>query len=77
MSTVFVAGGSGRVATELIKDLIADGHKVIAGSRHSDKIIKLAGVTAVNLDLHSSVDEIADLKIAWYGLITNRCNGRC
>ena len=61
MSTVFVAGGSGRVATELIKDLIADGHKVIAGSRHSDKIIKLAGVTAVNLDLHSSVDEIADL----------------
>ncbi|MBC7032114.1 NAD-dependent dehydratase, partial [Salmonella enterica subsp. enterica serovar Enteritidis] len=26
---IFVAGGSGRVATELIKDLVADGHTVI------------------------------------------------
>ena len=28
MSKVFVAGGSGRVATELIKDLIKDGNEV-------------------------------------------------
>ena len=27
MSKVFVAGGSGRVATELIKDLIKDGNE--------------------------------------------------
>jgi nucleoside-diphosphate-sugar epimerase len=29
---IFVAGGSGRVATELIKDLIADGNTVVAGA---------------------------------------------
>ena len=61
MSKVFVAGGSGRVATELIKNLVADGHKVIAGSRHPESIIKLDGVTPINLDLHASVEEIANL----------------
>lgn len=29
MSKVFIAGGSGRVATELIKDLIAAGNEVM------------------------------------------------
>ncbi|KAK8852830.1 hypothetical protein M9Y10_017822 [Tritrichomonas musculus] len=61
MNKIFVVGGSGRVATELIKDLAADGKKVIAGSRHPESIIKIDGVTSVKLDLHSSVDEIADL----------------
>ena len=61
MSKVFVAGGSGRVAAELIKNLVADGHKVIAGSRHPESIIKLDGVTPINLDLHASVEEIANL----------------
>lgn len=41
MSKVFVAGGSGRVATELIKDLIKDGNEVVAGSRNPEKIVKL------------------------------------
>lgn len=61
MCKVFVAGGSGRVATELIKDLVADGNQVIAGARHPEKIIELAGVTPVKLDLHSDVAKIASL----------------
>lgn len=32
---IFVVGGSGRVATELIKDLVEMGHTVVAGARHS------------------------------------------
>lgn len=59
MSKVFVFGGSGRVATELIKDLVADGNSVTTASRHPEKIISLANVKADKLDLHSSVDDIA------------------
>lgn len=61
MSKVFIAGGSGRVATELIKDLVKDGNEVVAGSRNPEKIIKLDGVSALKLDLHAEVDEIAKL----------------
>lgn len=61
MSKVFVAGGSGRVATELIKNLVADGKQVVAGTRHPEKVIELAGVTPVKLDLHSDVAKIASL----------------
>ena len=61
MSKVFVAGGSGRVATELIKDLVADGHQVIAGSRHPEKIVEMDGVTPVTLDLRGDVAKIASL----------------
>lgn len=57
---IFVVGGSGRVATELIKNLVADGHQVITGSRHPEKIIKLNNVTSIKLDLHDSVDQIAE-----------------
>ena len=58
---IFVAGGSGRVATELIKDLIADGNTVVAGARHEDHIIKLNNVKLVHMDLHASVDDLAKL----------------
>ncbi len=61
MKIVFVAGGSGRVATELIKDLVAAGNKVIAGARHPERIIKLNGVAPVKMDLHSGVDDLASL----------------
>ena len=61
MSKVFVAGGSGRVATELIKDLIKDGNEVVAGSRNPEKIVKLDGVSAVKFDLHAEVNEIANV----------------
>lgn len=51
---IFVAGGSGRVATELIKDLVADGNTVVAGAHHEDHIIKLDNVKAVHMDLQWS-----------------------
>lgn len=59
MAKIFVFGGSGRVATDLIKDLVADGNTVTAAARHPENIIKLDGVVADKLDLHADVDEIA------------------
>ena len=61
MSKVFVAGGSGRVATELIKNLVNDGNEVVAGARHPENVIKLDNVTPVELDLHAPVTDIAKL----------------
>ncbi|MCH3921587.1 NAD(P)H-binding protein [Limosilactobacillus sp.] len=61
MTKVFIAGGSGRVATELIKDLVATGNQVIAGARHPEKIVKMDGVAPVKMDLHGSVDDLASL----------------
>lgn len=61
MAQVFVVGGSGRVATALIHDLIGAGQQVVAGARHPEKIVKLAGVTPVKLDLHETVDQLAAL----------------
>lgn len=54
MKKVFVVGGSGRVATALIKDLVKQGNQVTAGARHPEKVVKLDNVTAVKLDLHDS-----------------------
>lgn len=59
MAKIFIFGGSGRVATDLIKDLVADGNIVTAAARHPENIIKLDGVTADKLDLHADVDDIA------------------
>ena len=59
MAKIFIFGGSGRVATDLIKDLVADGNTVTAAARHPENIIKLEGVTADKLDLHADVDNIA------------------
>lgn len=56
---IFVVGGSGRVATDLIRDLVKAGHTVTAGSRHPERIIKAENVIPVKLDLH---DELAELK---------------
>ncbi|MCW3779091.1 NAD(P)H-binding protein [Levilactobacillus namurensis] len=56
---VFIAGGNGRVATELIKDLVRNNFDVVAGARSPEKIIKMNGVTPIKLDLHASVAEIA------------------
>ena len=61
MKKVFVVGGSGRVATDLIKDLVATGNEVTAGARHPEKVIKLNHVTTVKLNLHDSVEKIAEL----------------
>lgn len=58
MAKIFIFGGSGRVATDLIKDLVADGNTVTAAARHPENIIKLNGVTSDKLDLHADVEDI-------------------
>lgn len=59
---VFVFGGSGRVATELIKDLVADGYDVKAVSRHPENIINLEHVSTAKLDLYkATVDEMVQM----------------
>ncbi|WP_035429845.1 NAD(P)H-binding protein [Lactobacillus paragasseri] len=58
MAKIFIFGGSGRVATDLIQDLVADGNTVTAAARHPENIIQLDGVTADKLDLHIDVDDI-------------------
>jgi len=58
---VFIAGGSGRVATAVIQELVNQGQQVYAGSRHKDAIVKLPGVTPLSLDLHASPSELAKL----------------
>ncbi len=35
---VFVAGASGRVGAQLVKDLVAQGHEVVAASRHPEAL---------------------------------------
>lgn len=57
---VFVAGGSGRVAAAVIAKLVEGGHEVWAGSRHVDAIPQTKGVHPVELDLHASVDKLAE-----------------
>lgn len=61
MTKVFVAGGSGRVATALIADLVAAGNDVVAAARHPEKITAGPHITTVGMDLHASVDELKDL----------------
>jgi nucleoside-diphosphate-sugar epimerase len=60
---VYVAGATGRVARELIKDLVAAGHDVIAAARVPAKIdIDPAiadHVSTVAMDLHASVSVLA------------------
>ncbi|MBA2914424.1 NAD(P)H-binding protein [Limosilactobacillus frumenti] len=61
MAKVFIAGGSGRVATALIKNLVKAGNEVVAGARHPENIISGQHITAVTLELHAPVDEIVHL----------------
>ena len=58
---IFLAGSTGRVATEVLKLLSAQGKKVIAGARRPAAVEKRPHVTAVKLDLHAPVDKLAEL----------------
>lgn len=60
MSKIFIFGGSGRVGTDLIKDLVADGEEVTAAARHPENIVDLAEIKKDKLDLHADVDQIAE-----------------
>lgn len=55
---IFVVGSTGRVAEHLIKDLVSDGHEVVAGARKIERVIELEHVTPVHFDLHDDVDEM-------------------
>ncbi|MGL9728332.1 NAD(P)H-binding protein [Enterococcus sp. DIV0756] len=57
---LFIAGATGRVGEELIKDLVEKGHTIYAGARRDEDIEISDSVTPVHLDLHGTVDEIAD-----------------
>lgn len=58
---IFVAGATGRVATELLKKLVLRGHSVTAGARRVSAVAEIAGVVAVKLDLHASVEDLTKL----------------
>ena len=58
---VFVVGSTGRVATELIKDLVKADIDVKAGARHPERVVKNEHVEAVKIELHDSVENIAKL----------------
>lgn len=58
---VFVAGATGRVGRLVIEELVAKGDPVVAGSRHPESIMENDQVESVAMDLHGSVDELADL----------------
>ena len=60
---IFVVGATGRVASELVKELVAKGHQVTAAARHPENVLLKDSpqVTAVKLDLHASKEELAAL----------------
>lgn len=67
---IFVVGSTGRVAENLIKDLVSDGHEVVAGARKIERVVELEHVTPVHFDLHDDVDEmtksIKDVDVVYF-----------
>lgn len=61
MKKILVIGGSGRVATQLIQNLVTDGNEVTAAARHPEKIVNHSHITAIKLDLHATVVQLASL----------------
>lgn len=57
---IFIAGATGRVGEALIKNLVAKGHFIYAGARHEETLQANNIVKPVHLDLHGSIDQIAE-----------------
>lgn len=49
--TYFVVGGSGGIGGEITRQLSAQGHRVLVGSRSAEKLGGLDGVTSIPLDV--------------------------
>ena len=56
---IFIAGGSGRVATETIRILAGQGHDIYAGARHEDHIVMGNHIYPQEVDRHAEVDALA------------------
>ena len=56
---VFVAGATGRVGRELVRNLVDIGHEVVAASRHAQETEWPDGVTPCAFDFHDGVDAMA------------------
>lgn len=57
---IFIVGSTGRVAEELIKELVEKGHQVSAAARRPDDVIKADRVHPVDFDLSLPVAEMAE-----------------
>lgn len=57
---IFIAGATGCVGPLLTHDLLEDGHEIIAGARHPERIEKNDRVTPVKFDLHESVAQMTE-----------------
>lgn len=55
---ILIAGATGRVGTLLTHDLLQDGHEIIAGARHPERVENNDCITPVKFDLHESVVEM-------------------
>lgn len=57
---IFIAGATGYVGPLLTHDLLEDGHEIIAGARHPERVEKNDRVTPVKFDLHESVAQMTE-----------------
>ena len=57
---ILIAGATGRVGTLLTHDLLQDGHEIIAGARHPERVENNDLVIPVKFDLHASVAEMTE-----------------
>lgn len=55
---ILIAGATGRVGTLLTHNLLQDGHEIIAGARHPERVKNNDRITPVKFDLHESVVEM-------------------
>lgn len=58
---IFIAGATGRVASFLIEELLADGHELVAGVRNPASLEARDGLAVVAMNLRDSVESLADL----------------
>ena len=55
---ILIAGVTSRVGTLLTHNLLQDGHEIIAGARHPERVENNDRITPVKFDLHESVVEM-------------------